>query len=91
MPSFEYKGISGEKNTYADGVIEAINEDEAAYRLRQKKIIITCTQASIQLLVLAQMGQLSIIGQINFQIEGFKRKIYCFSTLGVNINGEPQM
>ena len=35
MPSFEYKGIS-EKNTYADGVIEAINEDEAAYRLRQK-------------------------------------------------------
>ena len=29
MPSFEYKGISGEKNTYADGVIEAINEDEA--------------------------------------------------------------
>ena len=41
MPSFEYKGISGEKNTYADGIIEAINEDEAAYRLRQKKIIIT--------------------------------------------------
>ena len=41
MPSFEYKGISGEKNTYADGVIEAVNEDEAAYRLRQKKIIIT--------------------------------------------------
>ena len=39
MPSFEYKGISGEKNTYADGVIEAINEDEAAYRLRQKIII----------------------------------------------------
>ena len=27
MPSFEYKGISGEKNTYADGIIEAINED----------------------------------------------------------------
>ena len=41
MPSFEYKGISGEKNTYAEGVIEAINKDEAAYRLRQKKIIIT--------------------------------------------------
>ena len=41
MPSFEYKGISGDKNTYADGVIEAINEDEAAHRLRQKKIIIT--------------------------------------------------
>jgi type IV pilus assembly protein PilC len=41
MPSFEYKGISGEKNTYADGIIEAINEDEAAFRLRQQKIIIT--------------------------------------------------
>ncbi len=41
MPSYEYKGISGEKNTYADGIIEAINEDEAAHRLRQKKIIIT--------------------------------------------------
>ena len=41
MISFEYKGISGEKNTYAEGIIEAINEDEAAYRLRQLKIIIT--------------------------------------------------
>ena len=41
MPSYAYKGISGEKNTYADGIIEAITEDEAAYRLRQKKIIIT--------------------------------------------------
>ena len=41
MPSYEYKGISGEKNTYANGIIEAINEDEAAYRLRQQKIIIT--------------------------------------------------
>jgi type IV pilus assembly protein PilC len=41
MPSFDYKGISGEKNTYAEGVIEAVNEDEAAYRLRQQKIIIT--------------------------------------------------
>ena len=41
MPTFEYKGISGEKNTYASGVIEGINEDEAAYRLRQQKIIIT--------------------------------------------------
>ena len=41
MPLYEYKGILGEKNTYADGVIEALNEDEAAYRLRQQKIIIT--------------------------------------------------
>ena len=40
MPAFEYKGIIGEKNTYTDGVIEAINEDEAAFRLREQKIII---------------------------------------------------
>ena len=46
MPEFEYKGISGEKNTYADGVIEAINEDEAAHRLRQQKIIITSIKLS---------------------------------------------
>lgn len=46
MPSFEYKGISGDKNTYADGTIEAINEDEAAHRLRQKKIIITSIKLS---------------------------------------------
>ena len=40
MPAFKYKGIIGEKNTYTDGVIEAINEDEAAFRLREQKIII---------------------------------------------------
>ena len=40
MPAFEYKGIIGEKNTYTDGIIEAINEDEAAFRLREQKIII---------------------------------------------------
>ena len=40
MPAYDYKGIIGEKNTYTDGVIEAINEDEAAFRLREQKIII---------------------------------------------------
>ena len=40
MPAFEYKGIIGEKNTYTDGDIEEINEDEAAFRLREQKIII---------------------------------------------------
>jgi type IV pilus assembly protein PilC len=44
MPAFEYKGIIGEKNTYTDGVIEAINEDEAAFRLREQKIIIISLQ-----------------------------------------------
>ena len=33
MPVYEYKGIIGEKNTYTDGIIEAINDDEAAFRL----------------------------------------------------------
>ena len=41
MPVYEYKGIIGEKNTYTDGFIEAINDDEAAFRLREQKIIIT--------------------------------------------------
>ena len=41
MAEFEYKGIFGEKNTYADGVIEAGSEDEAAFLLRKQKIIIT--------------------------------------------------
>mgnify|MGYP001169735514 CR=1 FL=1 len=40
MPAYDYKGIIGEKNTYTDGIIEAINEDEAAFRLREQKIII---------------------------------------------------
>ena len=40
MPVYEYKGIIGEKNTYTDGIIEAINDDEAAFRLREQKIII---------------------------------------------------
>ena len=41
MPLFDYKGISGDENKYAEGSIEAINEDEAAFKLREKKIIIT--------------------------------------------------
>ena len=31
MPAYDYKGIIGEKNTYTDGIIESINEDEAAF------------------------------------------------------------
>jgi len=41
MPLFDYKGISGDENKYAEGSIDAINEDEAAFKLREKKIIIT--------------------------------------------------
>lgn len=41
MSLFDYKGISGDENKYAEGSIEAINEDEAAFKLREKKIIIT--------------------------------------------------
>jgi len=39
MPSFEYKGISTGK--YIEGEIEALNNDEAAYKLKEKKVIIT--------------------------------------------------
>ena len=41
MPLFDYKGISGDENKYAEGSIDAINEDEAAFKLREKKVIIT--------------------------------------------------
>ena len=41
MPLFDYKGISGDDNKYAEGSIDAINEDEAAFKLREKKVIIT--------------------------------------------------
>tara|TARA_Y100001970_G_C14216681_1_gene850088 strand:- start:545 stop:1789 length:1245 start_codon:yes stop_codon:yes gene_type:complete len=41
MTLFDYKGITSEENKYAEGSIEAINEDEAAFKLKEKKIIIT--------------------------------------------------
>lgn len=40
---FKYKGIQG--NKYIDGRIEAINRDEAAFKLKQQKIIITRLEA----------------------------------------------
>ena len=46
MPLFDYKGISGDENKYAEGSIDAINEDEAAFKLREKKIIITSLSLS---------------------------------------------
>ena len=39
MEAFNYKGISAGK--YVEGIIEAINLDEASYLLKEKKIIIT--------------------------------------------------
>jgi type IV pilus assembly protein PilC len=36
---YKYKGIQG--NQYIDGKVEALNIDEAAYKLKQQKIIIT--------------------------------------------------
>lgn len=39
MLSFEYKGISQGK--YVEGDIEAVNQEEAAYKLKNQKIIIT--------------------------------------------------
>ncbi len=41
MTLYDYKGITSEENKYAEGSIEAINEDEAAFKLKEKKIIIT--------------------------------------------------
>ena len=39
MPNFEYKGIAGEGNKYTEGIIAAVNQDEAAFLLREKIII----------------------------------------------------
>ena len=40
MPAnFKYKGIQA--NKYIDGEISAINRDEAAFKLREQKIIVT--------------------------------------------------
>ena len=38
MLNFEYKGISQGK--YVEGEIEALNNSEAAYKLKEQKIII---------------------------------------------------
>lgn len=36
---YKYKGIQG--NQYTDGKVEALNKDEAAFKLKEDKIIIT--------------------------------------------------
>ena len=40
MLNFEYRGISA-GNKYVEGQIEALNNEEAADKLKQQKIIIT--------------------------------------------------
>jgi hypothetical protein len=37
--SFEYKGIAEGK--YTEGIIEALDKDEASFKLQEKKVIIT--------------------------------------------------
>ena len=39
MEAFTYKGISAGK--YVEGEIEALNQDEASFKLKEQKIIIT--------------------------------------------------
>ena len=39
MLNFQYKGISAGK--YVEGEIEALNNSEAAYKLKEQKVIIT--------------------------------------------------
>ncbi len=45
MLNFEYKGITHEKK-YIEGEIEALNNSEAAHKLKEQKIIITKLQQS---------------------------------------------
>ena len=44
MDVYDYKGIKEGK--YAQGEIEAINKDEAAYKLRGQRLIITSLEKS---------------------------------------------
>ena len=44
MDVYDYKGIKGGK--YAQGEIEAVNKDEAAYKLRGQKVINTSIEKS---------------------------------------------
>ena len=44
MDIYDYKGIKGGK--YTQGEIEAVNKDEAAYKLRGQKVIITGLEKS---------------------------------------------
>ena len=39
MEAYTYKGISAGK--YVEGEIEALNQDEASFKLKEQKIIIT--------------------------------------------------
>ena len=39
MEVFTYKGISAGK--YVEGEIEALNQDEASFKLKEQKVIIT--------------------------------------------------
>ena len=39
MEVFNYKGISSGK--YVEGEIEALNQDEASFKLKEQKVIIT--------------------------------------------------
>mgnify|MGYP003322457495 CR=1 FL=1 len=39
MEVYTYKGISAGK--YVEGVVEALNQDEASHKLKEQKIIIT--------------------------------------------------
>ena len=39
MEAFTYKGISDGK--YVEGEIEALNQDEASFKLKEQKVIIT--------------------------------------------------
>ena len=98
MPSFEYKGISGEKNTYADGVIEAINEDEAAYRLRQKIIITSINEVKGKAKKVqdkSNSSSLSILDNLSSiktkEVVLFTKKLSTMTRAGLNILDTLQM
>ena len=71
MLNFEYKGISAGK--YVEGEIEALNNSEAAYKLKEQKVIITkLVQAKKEKKIQEKNLRVSVLAKV------LKHKIYLY-------------
>ena len=77
MEAFTYKGISDGK--YVEGEIEALNQDEASFKLKEQKVIITNLiktkkkRAKLKRKVKSQAFHFSVVKK------SLKQKTYLFS------------
>ena len=70
--SFTYKGISAGK--YIEGEIEAISQEEANYKLKEQKIIITNFHSKLYDLILIQEKEKQFRQVLKIQMEN----MFCF-------------